>query len=383
MNRNIFFLLPVYVLLGVIAEAQVFVQDNRGNQVFSYDFTHIDAPKNIQDYELYWHSIPVSQGRSGTCWAYSAVSMLESEVYRLYGKRVKLSEMFVVYYEYVERAEHFVKARGETFIGQGSENNAIIRIMRNYGLMPFSEYSGLMDGKAFNNHSDLFKEYYEYLTMVKNTGMWDKDVVISNVKAILNKHLGEPPQSFKADGNIYTASSYLTDYLKLNPSAYFSFMSTIEYNFNEKHELVEDDNWWFGKDYYNIELIDFMNLFHKAIANGYTISLCGDVTESGYDKHSELAIIPSYDIPAEYIDANARQFRLANQTTIDDHCIHVVGYIEHNGEFWYLIKDSNSGAFDGANKGYRFYHQDYIKLKMIHFMIHVDPAREILDSIIK
>ncbi len=383
MIRNILILILALHTAGMSSQAQVFIEDSRGEKKFGYDFSGKDYPTNIESYDIVWHSIPVSQGKSGTCWAYSAVSMLESEVFRLQRKRVKLSEMYIVYFEYLERAQHFVKTRGQTYIGQGSENNAIIRIMRNHGLVPFSEYSGLPTGMDFNNHSELFREYKEYLNMVKITGLWDEDVVLNSVKAILDSHLGTPPESFKLDGKIYTPQTYLSDYLKLNPSAYFSFMSTIEYDFNEKNELVEDDNWWFGKEYYNIDLIDFMNLFHKAIAGGYTISLCGDVTESGYDKHSEIAIIPEFDIPAEYIDENARQFRLANHTTIDDHCIHVVGYTEHNGEFWYLIKDSNSGAFEGKNKGYRFYHQDYIKLKMIHYMVHVDVAREILDSIIK
>jgi hypothetical protein len=38
---------------------------------------------------------------------------------------------------------------------------------------------------------------------------------------------------------------------------------------------------------------------------------------------------------------------------------------------------------DGAHRGYRFYSEDYIKLKMINIMVNVDAARKILDEIIK
>jgi bleomycin hydrolase len=126
-----------------------------------------------------------------------------------------------------------------------------------------------------------------------------------------------------------------------------------------------------------------MDLFNKTIASGYTISLCGDVSEPGHDKFTEVAIVPSFDIPAEYINEDSRQMRLSNGTTTDDHCIHVVGYKKSGDDYWYLIKDSGSGAFDGRNKGYRFYHEDYIKLKMMNYMIHVDAARPVLDNIIK
>lgn len=359
------------------------IKDNNHPAQIRYNFDNSSYPTQISKYNFEWHGIPMSQGISGTCWAYSAVSFLESEEYRISKRKIKLSEMFVVYYEYVDRAKHFVETRGETFIGQGSENNAILRIMKSYGIVPYSQYNGLPDNQKYNNHKQLFSEYSEYLQSVKKTGQWDLDIVLSNVKTILNQHLGKPPESFKIDGNIYNPKTYLNDYLKIKPENYFSFMSTLRFNYNEKNELVEDDNRWNGDDYYNISLEDFINLFHKSISSGYTISLCGDVTESGYDKYSEVAIIPDYDIPSEYIDEFSRQFRLENSTTFDDHCIHVVGFKEFNGGFWYLIKDSNSGAFDGENKGYRFYHQDYILLKMIHYMVHVDPAREILDNIIK
>jgi len=48
-----------------------------------------------------------------------------------------------------------------------------------------------------------------------------------------------------------------------------------------------------------------------------------------------------------------------------------------------LVKDSGSGGFDGNTKGYRFYHEDYIKLKMLNLLMHKTAAKEFLDKIIK
>ncbi|MBU0764547.1 MAG: peptidase C1, partial [Bacteroidetes bacterium] len=93
--------------------------------------------------------------------------------------------------------------------------------------------------------------------------------------------------------------------------------------------------------------------------------------------------IPSFDIPAAQINDDSRQFRLSDGSTTDDHCLHLVGYLKTGDEYWFMVKDSGSGGFDGTNKGYRFYHQDYVRLKMMNILIHKDPAKTILDKIIK
>ncbi|MDR2010582.1 MAG: hypothetical protein LBQ22_08890 [Bacteroidales bacterium] len=350
---------------------------------FRMDFEGNTYPTDMSQYEVLYHSLTVSQGNSGTCWAYAATSFMESEAFRQHRIKVKISEMFTVYWEYIERAEHFVSTKGNTNIGEGSESNAILRIMKNHGMMPFSVYSGLREAQSYNDHAKMFEEFDNYLKSVKESESWDKEQVITDVKVILEKYMGTPPETFTYEGKEYTPETFMTDYLKLEPNRYFSFMSTKEYTYNEKHELVEFDNWWHCKDYYNLNLDDYISLLNKSVTSGYTVSICGDVSEPGYDQIAEVAVVPDFDIPSAYINEDSRQLRLSNHTTEDDHCIHIVGYQNINGVNWYLIKDSGSGAFDGKNKGYRFYHEDYIRLKIMNYMIHVDIAREILDRIIK
>ena len=90
------------------------------------------------------------------------------------------------------------------------------------------------------------------------------------------------------------------------------------------------------------------------------------------------------NIPSEFIDEHARQFRFSNGTTTDDHAIHLIGYkIDDNGEWWFLIKDSGSGSRNGNFPGYYFYHEDYVKLKMMTFTIHKDAVKETLKKINK
>jgi bleomycin hydrolase len=127
-----------------------------------------------------------------------------------------------------------------------------------------------------------------------------------------------------------------------------------------------------------------METLKKVVRNGYTVSIGGDVSEPGFDRKTQCAIVPDFDIPAAYIHDDARQFRFTNHTTTDDHGMHLVGYLEKDGKDWYLIKDSSSGSRNNdpgaAEFGYYFFSEDYVKLKMMEFMVHKDAVKEILEK---
>lgn len=376
---------PGYYQNTILKDVKQFQSQEKNNtyKYLSVDFSKNIYPTNIDDYTTVWRNNPVSQGIAGTCWCFSATSFMESEVKRLTDQEVKLSEMYTVYWEYVERTIDFVKTRGETYFNEGSEANAIPKIWKKYGIVPIESYQGKPADMPFYDHRKMFDEMEAYLKSVKEKSQWNEELVVSTIKSILNNYMGVPPATIKIEGKEITPKEYLENILKLKMNDYYSFMSTMEFTFNEKHELVEADNWWHGDNYYNISLNDYFQLIVDAIEKGYSISICGDVSEPGHDSWSEVSIVPSFDIPSEYINDESRQFRLSNQTTTDDHCIHLVGYKKVEDEYWFLIKDSGSGGFDGEHKGYRFMRQDYVKLKMMNIMIHKGAARKVLDKIIK
>lgn len=233
------------------------------------------------------------------------------------------------------------------------------------------------------DHSKLIKEINGYLTSVKETNAWDENEVISVVKSILNYYMTLPPTEVVVEGKKYSPKEYLSNYLKLNPDDYVDVLSYMQKPYWQQVEYQVPDNWWHSKDYYNVPLDDFMKIIKNAIKNGYTMSIGGDVSEAGYDSWTKSAVVPTFDIPSEYIDENARQFRFSNETTTDDHGIHLVGYVEKNGAVWFLIKDSGSGAFNTGDKGYYFYHQDYVKLKIMDFMVHKDAFKDYFSKFSK
>jgi bleomycin hydrolase len=349
-------------------------------KTFKMDFEGLDIPKSKDDFKLTKHLEPVSQGNTGTCWCFSATSFLESEISRIQKKDIKLSEMFVVYWQYVEKARRFVSERGNSVFGEGAQANAVWEMWNKYGCVPGSAYTGLQPGQKHHNHSIMFAEMNNYLQNVKTTNAWNEDEVIATIKNIMNHYLGVPPAEFEFEGKKYTPVSFLKDVVRLNSADYVSVMSLMEQPYFSKAIYDVPDNWWRSHDYENVPLEDFMNSLKALVKSGYSVVLAGDVSESGLDANYEVAMVPSYDIPSDFIDENARQLRFTNGSTTDDHGIHEVGYLEKNGKMWFLIKDSGSGGFNGTNKGYSFFHEDYIKLKIMVYYVHRDAVKDLLKK---
>ncbi len=346
------------------------------------DFSTVPHPKGVAEFTAVKHLPPVKQGRSGMCWCYSTTSLFESEIMRTTGRSIKLSELHTVYWEYVEKAREFVRTRGEMYLGEGSESNAVIRIWKKYGALPGDAYTGLQDGQPYHNHEyTLFPEFKKYLASVEETGAWNEEEVVTTVRALLDHHIGRPPVTVLVDGKSLTPQQYLKDVVRLNPDDYVDFLSFMQHPYYQKIEFEVPDNWWHSKEYHNVPLDEFMTIIKRSIRNGYSLVIGGDMSEGGYSRGKDgIAVVPAFDIPASAINEAARQFRFGNGTTADDHGIHLVGYVEKDGKDWFLIKDSWSSAYNSDHPGYYFYHEDYVKLKMLGCAVHKDAVKDILQK---
>ena len=349
-------------------------------KVFQLDFNGIQFPKSLEGFKKYWFNPPISQGITGTCWDFSTTSFFESEVYRVHHRKIKLSEMYTDYWEYVEKAKRFVEERGNSVFGEGSEANAVPRIWKKYGVIPEKDFKGLLPGQKYYDHRKLYSEMNDYLQSVKKNNAWNEAEVVSTIKSILAHYMGTPPTKVTVDGKEYTPKEYFKKFVDLNLDNYVDIMSLMQKPYWKKVEYPVSDNWWHSKEYYNVPLDVFMKVIKNAIENGYTMAIGGDVSEPGYVGKENVAIVPTFDIPSKYINEYARQFRFSNKTTTDDHGIHLVGYKKINGKYWFLIKDSASGGRDGKNPGYYFYREDYVKLKMMDFMICKDALGNLLSK---
>jgi bleomycin hydrolase len=354
-------------------------ESKKSNKKFVMDFEGINLPQSMQEFNSHWHNEPISQGNSGMCWCYSTTSFYESEIYRTTGRKIKLSELYTVYWEYVEKARRYVQKMGNSNFGEGSMGNHVPIIWQKYGIVPADDYTGLESGVQFHNHKKLFNEMETYLTHVKENMLWDEETVIETIKSVLNCYLGTPPDNITVDGKQMSPVDYFNNVVKIDFEDYVDLLSLLEKPYNQFVVYPVPDNWWKSNHYYNVPLDKFMTVLKNALKNGHTATIGGDTSEPGYFAHKDVAMVPTFDIPSKYIDENARQLRFANGATTDDHGIHIVGYLEKDGVDWFLIKDSGSGSRNGKHKGYYFYHEDYIKLKMMDCLVHKDAIKGIIE----
>lgn len=348
-------------------------------KAFVVDLAAFDAPQGLDGFNAVWHNPPVSQAATNTCWCFSTTSFFESEIFRIHGKKVRLSEMYTVRGEYIERARRFVRERGDSAVAEGSEANAVTRDWKLYGCMPWDAYSGLLPGQKFHDHRKLIAEVSSYLAQLKSANAWNEDEAVATVVSILDHHMGVPPATFIVEGREYTPKTYLRDYLKINPDDYVDVLSYMQKPYGQQVEYEVPDNWWHNADYYNVPLDTFMKILKTALRGGYSVSLGGDISEPGRNAAKKVFMVPTFDIPSEHIDENARQYRFANGSTTDDHGIHLIGYMETKKGNWFLIKDSGSSAHNAEPKGYYFLTEDYVKLKMMDFMVHKDAVKGFLE----
>ncbi len=337
-------------------------------------------PASPEVFKKVYHFEPQPQFMTSTCWSFSAISFFESEIYRISGKKIKLAEMWVPYYEYIEKAMGYVKTRGKSYVAGGGQSNGVVRIWKKYGAAPLEAYSGVLKKGDRHNHGPLMKELKSYLKYIKKNNLWNEKENRKHIELIVSKHMGTPPSEFTYKGKKYTPESFLKE-TGLNLDDYYSVMSTKSAPFYTQAEYKYPDNWWHNKDYVNLPLKVWYSTIRKAINNGYSMVIGGDISEPGKLPQKDICFIPTFDIPGKYINQDSREYRISNKTTDDDHGIHLIGFKRYKGQDWFLIKDSGRSARAGKHHGYYFFRGDFVRLKMLTFTVHKDMLKEILPKL--
>lgn len=343
---------------------------------------------NAQNYEFQEvtnvECLPViSQDRTGTCWSFSTSSFLESEIIRLTGKHIDLSEMYQVRTTYPKKALNYVMRQGKAQFGEGGLNHDVINSVAEYGLVPLNVYTGLSEEEKKHNHAELVAVLEAMVkTYVENPAKqlspkWK--IAIDNV---LDTYLGEIPTEFTFEGKKYTPKSF-RDMTKIKAEDYITITSFKNQENYKPFILNIPDNFSNGS-MYNVPLDEFISVIDNALENGYTLALDADVSETTFSAKYGVAFIPANEDDAktglaEIIEEKkiTPEFRLQefeNFNTTDDHLMHIVGKVkDQKGNNYYKVKNS-WGTDDKrvANGGYVYMSVPYMKLKAISVLLHKD-----------
>lgn len=347
------------------------------------DYAGVDVPQSMKEFKIVTTDKPVSQGITGTCWCFSTTSFYESEAARKGHPEVQLSEMYTVYWEYVEKAKEYVRTRGESTFDEGSETNAVQRNLARHGALPLEAFSGMKPGQPFHDHAKMIAEMRDYLAGVKERNAWNTEGVVATVKSIMDHYIGTPPTSVMYKGKKVSPLEYMREATGIVPDEYVTFMSLKSDPYWANAEYKVGDNWWHSKDYYNVPLGDFVGIIKSSLKGGYSVSIGGDVSEVGIDSKRGIMMVPSFDIPSSFIDENARLLRFLNGATTDDHAMHIIGYAEKSNGTWFLVKDSGAGGHANPDhSGYWYVHEDYVKLKMMTATVNKAAVKTVLQKIV-
>lgn len=327
----------------------------------------------------------ISQGRTGTCWSFSTSSFLESEIYRITGKNINISEMFNVRNTYPDKAYNYVMRQGSARFSQGGLAHDVINAIAENGMVPYTAYTGLEEGQKTYNHTELIAILKSMLdTYIDTPAGKLSDDWEEAVGAVLDIYLGKRPEEFSYDGKTYTPQSFL-EMTEIEPEDYVTITSFKNHPFYNSFILSIPDNFSNGT-FYNVPLDEFIQTIDHALKAGYTVALDVDVSEPTFSAKNGVAVIPSFSennkkamteiVKEKEITPEFRLQEFQNFETTDDHLMHITGLVkDQKGNVYYKVKNS-WGTENLAHGGYVYMSVPYAKLKAISVLIHKDAVPE-------
>lgn len=358
----------VFLVGGSVASAQV---DSKSNVKEEILFTVIqnNAHGHVED-----------QCQTGTCWSFATVSFLEAEAMRIKKMNVDLSEMVNPRYMYSKKVDSYVRFQGKQQLGPGGLSHDAIQVMREYGVVPESAFSGFVQGTTTYNHNvlDAYMESIAQLVLEKKLNESNPEWK-AGVETLLDTYIGELPKQFEYNGKKYTPAAF-RDELGLNPDDYVMLTSFSHHPFYTSFVLEVPDNWSKGQ-YYNLPIQELQNVADHALKAGFTIAWDADVSEPGFSFKNNMALLPQVPFKKEEIFTQkpneiqvtqaSRQADFDSFATTDDHLMHIVGTSKDQwGNAYYITK--NSWGEKNSAKGYQHVSQAYFKGKTVCMVVHKD-----------
>lgn len=389
----------VSALMLAFALSSVSAKDKKKTEDEGYVFTTVKELKIT----------PVkNQNRTGTCWCFSTLGFLESELLRMGKGEYDLSEMFIVSKNYKDKAEKFVRLHGELNYAQGGSFEDVLQAWKDYGIVPESVMNGLQYGEDMHVHNELESASRAYLDeIIKNPNRKLSTAWKKGFDGIIDAYLGTTPEKFTYNGKEYTPKSFAAE-LGINPDDYVSLTSYTHHPFYSEFAIEVQDNWRWATSY-NLPIDELMQVFENAINTGYTIAWGADVSEKGFTRNG-IGVIPDIESmersgsdqdrwlglstsekdaeikkmmekPCKELEITQemRQEAYDNYETTDDHGMQIYGIAkDQTGKKFYMIK--NSWGTDNKYKGTWYISENFVKYKTMNIVVHKDALPQAIKD---
>ena len=373
--------------LALTAAAQT---DTNNDSAPGYQFTDVKVIETT----------PVKdQSRSGTCWCFSTLSFLESEIIKAGGEPMHLSEMWIVRHSFMDKAEKYVRMHGTLNFAEGGAAHDVTEGIREHGIVPFEVYPGLNYGTAkpdFHEISEVLKSYLDaVIRAAVNKPLstaWKR-----GFNAILDEYFGVLPETFTYEGKEYTPESFAAS-LPISMDDYVDVSSFTHHPFYSRFIIEVPDNWMWA-EVYNVPLEEMMQIVDNALENGYTVAWGTDVSEKGFSRTKGIGVIPEADLEGmsgteaerwgklteqekeaalykfdkpgkeRTITQEMRQTSFDNWETTDDHGMLIMGVAkDQNGTPYYKVQ--NSWNTVAPYDGFWYFSKPFVAYKTTSLMVN-------------
>jgi bleomycin hydrolase len=314
---------------------------------------------------------------TGTCWCFSATSLVESQCLKNNLGEMDISEMFIVRNIYIEKAKNYVLRQGRAQFSEGGLGHDLVRGIATYGAIPESVYSGLKQGRKQFNHSAMAIGLKKYLDSVIAATPISAGWLAGYID-ILNETMPEPPTEFTYNGKKYTPIAFAKEVLKFNPDDYVNITSFTHQPYYKPFILQVPDNFSNGL-YYNLPLAEMIQLTKDVLGNGYTLIWDADVSNNWFMQDKALAMFPANQAKPDKVNspdydedpwsASIRQEMYERLETQDDHLMHITGLTKTaKGKTFFTVKNS-WGASVGPMQGYINVSEAYFAINTISLVV--------------
>ena len=346
------------------------------------------------------------QCRTSTCWSYSSLSFVESELLRSGKGYHNLSEMYIVRCAYIEKAITYIRMGGKHQFDEGGEFHDIPTIIKKYGVVPEEAYKGIEYGETRHNHSEMVAMLKGMLDNLKDMPQGKLTPVWTDaIAGVVDAYLGAVPEKFTYQGKEYTPLEFSKS-LGLNMDDYVVLTSFTHHEMNKPFVIEVADNWAMASAY-NVVLDDMISTMETGLKKGFSFAWAADVSEKGFSFYDGLGIVPQEDsmvqqkskdskgfnnpggerggngfanpVAEKNITPELRQKAFDEQTTTDDHGMHITGMVkDQSGKNYYIVK--NSWGTSNYLQGYLYVSENYVRYKTICVMVHKDALSKELKK---
>ncbi|NMB73304.1 MAG: aminopeptidase, partial [Bacteroidales bacterium] len=107
-----------------------------------------------------------NQFKTNTCWSFSVISFLESELLRKSQDTFDLSEMYFVRNIYEKKAEKYSRMHGTISLSGGGVLNDVMDAIPAFGIVPEQVYPALRTGGTLQDHTFLDKTIKSFMEKI-------------------------------------------------------------------------------------------------------------------------------------------------------------------------------------------------------------------------